>query len=136
MICSRCKEDKPTSEFGRRLTGKLARVRGYSYHCFECDKIVQRSYRLSSKGEYNKKARQRRNERKLRAITYKGGVCEICRQSFHQAAFDFHHIDPTQKDTDVGLMMGLTDENLFRELDKCILLCANCHRINHFMYGY
>lgn len=55
-----------------------------------------------------------------------------CGGVFHHSAFDFHHIDPTTKEKDPGLMMTHSDEVLFKELDKCILLCANCHRIRHY----
>lgn len=59
-----------------------------------------------------------------------------CGGTFHFSAFDFHHRDRETKDKDPGLMMGLKDEKLFAELDKCDLLCANCHRIHHFHEGY
>jgi hypothetical protein len=104
--------------------------------CIQCNVKDNKKYRQLYKELYNKKAKERRNERKLRAIEYKGNACEHCKQSFHPAAFDFHHLDPKQKDRDPGLMMSASDETLFKELDKCILLCSNCHRIYHFKNGY
>lgn len=104
--------------------------------CRKCNKEKQLQYRQKNQIKYNKLARTRRHERKIRAIAYKGGKCADCSNAVHPAAFDFHHIDPSQKDTDPGLMMGCTDEKLFAELDKCLLLCSNCHRIRHFINGY
>ena len=93
-------------------------------------------WRVNHKDRYNKLYRERRLARKERAVQYKGGVCTHCKQIVHVAAFDFHHLDTTQKDIDPGLLMSASDEVLFKELDKCILLCANCHRKEHFINGY
>lgn len=63
------------------------------------------------------------------AIEYKGGACQICGYSKYQGALDLHHIDPTEKDFSLG-HKGYTRswERIREELDKCILLCATCHR--------
>ena len=83
---------------------------------------------------YDTKKKLRREKKKI-AVEYKGGQCEHCKEVYHHAAFDFHHINPTEKDIDVGLLMQCNDEILYKELDKCILLCANCHRIFHYEQG-
>lgn len=59
----------------------------------------------------------------------------MCNKEFHVAAFDFHHKNPDEKEIDPGLLMQQKDEVLFKELDKCMLLCANCHRILHYEEG-
>lgn len=64
-----------------------------------------------------------------KAIEYKGGKCERCGYNKCRAALEFHHKDPTTKDP-----RGLKAYNLSRlyaEVDKCLLLCANCHREEH-----
>jgi hypothetical protein len=104
--------------------------------CLNCVKQANTVWRKNNRIRYNTQTRQRRLERKQKAIAYKGGKCEECQQVVHHAAFDFHHVDPTQKDKDLGLMMTHSDTKLFEELDKCKLLCANCHRIFHFENGY
>lgn len=108
----------------------------YSNCCLVCLKAEYKKYRQEKKLEYNKKAKDRRHARKQRAVEYLGTVCNHCNQTYHHSAFDFHHLDSKQKEKDPGLMMSYSDEKLFEELDKCILLCANCHRIHHFMTGY
>ncbi|MCC7004417.1 HNH endonuclease [Candidatus Nomurabacteria bacterium] len=76
----------------------------------------------------------KRRRIKLRAMAreYKGGCCEICGYKKCQRALSFHHIDPSLKS------FGLSDKGLTRswektksEIDKCILLCANCHMEVH-----
>jgi hypothetical protein len=66
-------------------------------------------------------------------IAYKGGVCVDCGKMPHPAAMAFHHLDPKQKDFDVSRVRAkkaVTSEVL-AELDKCVLLCLNCHSIRH-----
>lgn len=127
--CTQCNcELTPENWCNTLHRGKLT-IRSW---CRECTTKQNAEYRAANRYKYNQNARQRRHERKQRAIEYKGGVCEYCKGRFHSAAFDFHHLDPNEKDKDPGLMMSMSDENLFKELDKCILLCANCHRVHHF----
>jgi len=75
---------------------------------------------------------KRRKLLKLKAIEYKGGACEICKYSKYYGALEFHHIDPSKKDFGIAAN-GLTRawEKIKQELDKCQLLCANCHREVH-----
>lgn len=66
------------------------------------------------------------------AIVYKGGKCTICGYNKCNSALDFHHQD--EKNKKFGLSVrGLTRswDRTKNELDKCILVCANCHREIH-----
>mgnify|MGYP005855513707 CR=1 FL=1 len=48
-------------------------------------------------------------------------------------ALDFHHLDPQKKDFNLGIaIIQWKWEKVKPELDKCILLCANCHRELHY----
>jgi len=71
---------------------------------------------------------KRRRKIKLMAIEYKGGKCQICGYNKYPGALDLHHING-QKDFGIG-DKGYTRswERIKQELDKCILVCANCHR--------
>lgn len=76
---------------------------------------------------------RRRKKLKQMSVEYKGGACEHCGiTSEYPDLFDFHHKDPGQKDFALS-QRGLTRswEKIKIELDKCILLCANCHRLEH-----
>ena len=74
----------------------------------------------------------RRDKVKLMAIRYKGGKCEICGYDKCVGALEFHHKDPTTKDFGIS-SKGYTRswELVKSELDKCVLVCANCHREIH-----
>jgi len=77
---------------------------------------------------------QRRLERKLEAIELLGGKCSACGGMFHPACYDFHHVNPKEKDFDPCSGLTKKKEVFFEELKKCVLLCANCHRLHHFKY--
>lgn len=78
------------------------------------------------------KTSQTRRATKLQAIEYLGGCCRDCElKSVHSCIYDFHHLDPTQKDISFG-KVNKSFAVLKPELDKCILLCSNCHRIRHY----
>lgn len=71
---------------------------------------------------------KRRRKIKLMAINYKGGRCQICGYNKCAGALDLHHING-QKSFGIG-DKGYTRswEKIKKEIDKCILVCANCHR--------
>lgn len=75
---------------------------------------------------------KRREKIKELAIKYKGGKCCICGYNKCYRALEFHHLDPNSKDFSIG-RNGHTRawERVKLELDKCILVCANCHRELH-----
>jgi len=61
-----------------------------------------------------------------RAADYKGGVCVICGYDKCLASLVFHHEDPLSKDFSISEHMTSWDA-IVLELDKCVLVCANCH---------
>lgn len=76
--------------------------------------------------------KRKRQRNKLRAIEYKGGKCCSCGYSKCAEALEFHHIDPTQKDFQISSKNHAKSwETVKLELDKCMILCANCHRELH-----
>jgi 5-methylcytosine-specific restriction endonuclease McrA len=83
--------------------------------------------------KYLLKAVQRRREKvRSTAVEYKGGRCQVCGYDRCIEALEFHHLDPAQKDFGIS-HKGYTRswEKVKEEVDKCILLCANCHREFH-----
>jgi hypothetical protein len=75
---------------------------------------------------------KRRRKVKQMAVDYKGGKCERCGYNRCVDALDFHHIDPSQKDFSLGSKgHSRSWERVKAEIEKCILVCANCHREIH-----
>jgi hypothetical protein len=83
--------------------------------------------------EYLIKAVQRRREKVRQiAVEYKGGSCEVCNYNRCINALEFHHLDPTKKDFGISAKgYARSWEKVKHEIEKCILLCANCHREFH-----
>lgn len=75
---------------------------------------------------------ERQRECKKQAVIYKGGSCKICGFNDYFGALEFHHLDPKEKDIGFSRMSRrfLTND-MIKELDKCILICSNCHRMVH-----
>ena len=57
--------------------------------------------------------------------------CRACGYNTHPAALDWHHLDPTTKSFNLSQAPRHQIGKVKRELAKCILLCANCHRLHH-----
>ena len=75
-----------------------------------------------------RRSSETRRELKQKAVAYKGGGCEVCGYDRCLAALTFHHRDPDKKDFGISDLMSILQwKNLKKELDKCALLCSNCH---------
>ena len=109
--CPSCMEEKDLSEFYKRKDSSPGSW------CKQC---------------MNNQAVVRQRKHKKIAVQYKGGSCLACGFSRYAGALDFHHLDPKRKDTGIAKLARspLTDK-VRQELDKCVLLCANCHRMVH-----
>ena len=87
-------------------------------------------------GNYAQRREQlntRRRELKKEWDAFKGTLkCAKCGFD-HHAALDFHHEDPTEKEHNVNrLVSDGRFKKAYAEIEKCIVLCANCHRIHHY----
>lgn len=113
LICPICE-----SEF---ITRNQSRA-----HCFNC-----RPEGLSD----TEGLRSKKRALKHRLIEYKGSKCKKCGYNKCEGALQFHHVDPSKKDftiAQVNLSTTISIQDIFNELDKCDLLCANCHAEIHF----
>lgn len=71
----------------------------------------------------------RKKNLKQSAISYMGGGCRICGYDRSVRALHFHHLNPHEKDFNISSKATWYD--IQRELEKCVLLCANCHAEVH-----
>lgn len=79
----------------------------------------------------NESVKRRRRATIRRAVEEAGDSCFMCGGVFPDECYDFHHIDPSQKEMSISRNSAVGYEKIRRELEKCVLLCANCHRIEH-----
>ena len=128
-FCRKCGTFKPETEF-RRRTDKG----GYQAYCIECAK------KLSAKHYENNKQRvidlARKNTRRYRLNLrrkilqyFRENPCRDCSET-DPVVLDFHHRDPSIKVMEVSNMVraGYSWKKIKPEIDKCDVLCANCHR--------
>src|SRR5258706_2029091 len=109
------------------------KIQGYSkkYSQSVKGKQQRRTWKAKNKNkfiEYNKLGREKAQSHKKLAVEYLGGKCTKCNGIFHPCAFDFHHRNPLEKDYKMATRLYSSWNNVKLELDKCDLLCANCHR--------
>ncbi len=65
---------------------------------------------------------------KQEAVSYLGGKCRLCGYDRYIGSLEFHHIDPTKKHIDYHKMRNWSFSRKKEELDKCVLVCSNCHK--------
>lgn len=87
---------------------------------------------MSKKFEYDKKRREEL-KRWFREEFLPTLSCKECGEN-HPACLDFHHKDPAEKEAGVARLLHDTrsKNRLLREIAKCEVLCANCHRKHHY----
>lgn len=113
-VCPNCKIEKEITNFYSRRNKE-----GASSYCKICT---------------NTQTLLRQQKLKREAIEYKGGSCISCNYDDYPGALDFHHLDPSKKDFSIGKVKHRSLNTIKSELDKCILLCSNCHREIHAGY--
>ena len=109
----------------------------------KCDKAEDEFYkrRKSNSTSYCKKCSnnyhtERLKRIKIKMINYKGGECTRCHLKLEECnyfVFDFHHLNPSEKDPNFSKIKFQNWDKIEKELNKCILVCSNCHRTIHFL---
>lgn len=102
------------------------------FRCKHCGTTDENKFKGTAKSicKYCNDTIYKRNK-KVFAVNYKGGKCEKCGYDRCIASLDFHHLDPNEKEYNLSSIMNWSKERIKKELDKCILLCSNCHREEH-----
>lgn len=129
--CSACRREKNESEFSRKGVGWQSR-------CKECFTVYHRQYYLENRERYAAKNRRNKNRQRerLRKIIWlaKQRPCQDCGGVFHPWVMEFDHREGTTKVLEVANLVshGCTDERLRAEIEKCDVVCANCHRMRTY----
>jgi predicted HNH restriction endonuclease len=97
-----------------------------------CGETDQDKFYKSQRNNYckqcwNNKAREKQRKARRQIVAYLGGKCQLCGYNAFIEALEVHHLDPALKDRSGGNMGFKSWKRIERELQTCILLCANCH---------
>lgn len=118
-ICKICGQEKPLSEFYTRKKDENGNPISYSTECKQC-------HCDREKGRY---------QLKKEFINSFKDECKKC-GDIRTWVLDFHHKDPSEKDFTVAALKKTNKDVIKQEIDKCIVLCANCHREFHYLNSY
>lgn len=83
---------------------------------------------------HNRYTKELAAKKRKRAVNSAGGKCTNCGYNDYSCALDFHHLDPGIKDPKFNNFPGWSWSRIEKELKKCILLCKNCHAVEHFLH--
>lgn len=131
-FCKGCEKDLPlTDEFFASRVDRKNKL--FQSLCRECQKQYRRDHYLENKQKYIDKAKVYTQNCVDWFNEFKQKLkCERCPEDRYWV-LDFHHKDPNEKDVEVSLLVRKGNKKkLIEEINKCIVLCANCHRDLHF----
>jgi hypothetical protein len=102
---------------------------------YEKEKKTQKEYNKTPRGVIARKRATNNYLLKVRNMMkeLKLNGCSICGYNSCNSALTFHHVDKEEKKYNLTMTViaGQTNETIIRELNKCVLLCENCHRELH-----
>lgn len=161
--CTSCGQTKPNSDFYNKKRSKT-RKDGTIHHwvglyakCKKCHDRITASTRDKYKDWYQEYRNKNKEKISVKTKAWYVSVktewwkiistfvelkCQRCGYNNHSAAFDFHHTDPSKKESTIHQLVNGPRPNednikvLEEELSKCILLCSNCHREEHARYNF
>lgn len=124
LFCTNCKKFLSHQKFGVNNRKRDSNY-GFTYWCTFCKQEKDR--------KYNRRTREKRVNRyrslKIKYIKLAGAKCQKCGYDESFAALHFHHVNPIEKsNTPVTVVNSNDEKRTISELDKCCLLCANCHQ--------
>lgn len=79
----------------------------------------------------NKEKNDRLKENRVKAVNILGSKCIHCGYNKYTCSLDIHHMDPSKKDPNFKSHRGWSEKRLRKELERCVLLCRNCHSAVH-----
>ena len=103
-------------------------VQAISESCIDCGQPLRNKGGWMRCSKHFKIARQRTIKEAL--VDAMGGCCQKCGGVFSLSVYDFHHIGDKDENPS-WLIANSSIEKIASEIEKCVLLCANCHRIEH-----
>jgi hypothetical protein len=125
--CGKCREWLPVDQFHRRG------VDGRIVWCKPCKKVYDAAYHARHRDRVLAQKRGREAELVAWMRSRKSGPCVDCGGTFHPAAMTFDHLPGASKRADIATLTRRSSMASIRaEIEKCELVCANCHAVRTF----
>ena len=141
--CPSCLKEKSATEFHKRSRAKD----GLQSMCKDCNRTQRNQYYKSARGKAINNASGRKWSEQIRIKLVEFLVDKECQdcglKDFRILEFD--HRDPKQKSFNIGEATSTGNygwSTILTEIDKCDIVCSNCHRIRtqkmfgHIRYKY
>lgn len=127
--CCTCRKEKEIEEFGNNQRNKDGKQR----QCKDCQAIKDNLSYLKSKAKYKLRSKHlnQSNSKKFEELK-KTLKCSKCGDDRHYV-LDFHHTNPENKLNTVSNLVYISWKRVEEEINKCVVLCANCHREEHYI---
>lgn len=118
------------------LTKRLKYIKKYNEDNKEANALTQARWYQNNKQKAKKriKSRYERHSDLLSDVKLYYGCMNLdCKwvESYVVDILDFHHCDPDQKNDSVSRMINCSKNIIAKEVNKCVVLCCNCHRLAH-----
>ena len=114
-ICSKCGVEKPITEYHKNGFDRQGNQK-YRGYCKQCANKIETD----------------RYWKKRNFVDSQKNKCVKCGDT-RSYVLDFHHIDPETKEFTIGKMKKSSENIIQNEIEKCVVLCANCHREYHYL---
>lgn len=127
--CSRCKKEKDNKLFGKRAKNRD----GLSSICKDCKRVYDNNYHYNRTDSAKKRKGALQYNRLLKCRKYvynylSNKSCVDCGEK-RVAALDFDHLSDKEFNVSDGVKCGYSLEKIKKEIEKCEVRCANCHRV-------
>lgn len=131
--CCRCRKKKPlTTDYFNRKVGTRD---GFQGICRLCSASNSKFHYAANPAVYKLRVKARRQAVLERVRNLKKLRCSDCHRKYHPVCMDFDHRDPALKSGSVATLIhrGTSFEKILKEIEKCDLVCSNCHRLRTFI---
>jgi len=124
--CTKCKQLLELTEFNKKKTSKD----GLQNTCKSCNKLNLKNHYKNNKNYYKEKAKNYTNDMRSLVNDYKKEKgCKYCSENRYWV-LEFHHL--SEKEIEVSQLIKYCNiEKLIKEIEKCEVVCANCHKDIH-----
>ena len=127
--CYMCKEEKEDEKFSKKKASKD----GLQSRCSECMSKTMLIVYNKDRTTWNDRVKKQKGRKRewIDKIKQEKG-CLICKES-DPVCLEFHHKNPSTKEYNISFMACncIGDERIKEEIEKCVVICANCHRKIH-----